>query len=299
MLRGDYVNTPNDKDFPQFKAVESGKAKKNIINKYSVIHNRPKKILNIEKNDLGVILTLSTSAKKAILSYTHETAIYLLKPCDAETERLYIHIELWSETIFKVMFSNEKNPESPFKNIPHDMRMLIAKPKKVNFNISENDDELIIQTAKTEIHIDKTQIKISAYDNNGKMFYSQRKNDFRTADTCDMALGTFDNDCQTYEALELDSDEIIYGLGERWDSIVRNGKTVDFYNKDAVGTTSKRAYVNIPFYISTKGYGLFLNSGAKITWDIATDDCSSIQFSVSHNQMEYFIMQGNPKEIIK
>lgn len=293
------MNIPNDKEFPQFKTAESGEAEKNSINKYSVVHNRPDKILDVEETDLGIILTLSTSAKKANLSYTHETAIYLLKPCDTAIDRLYVHIEIWSETIFKVLISNEKNPESPFKNIPNEMRMLTAKPEKVKFNVSDNDSEIIVKTSKTEIHIDKTQFKISAYDNNGRMFYSQRKNDFRTPDTCDMAVGTFNSEYQTYEALELDSDEIIYGLGERWDSIVRNGRTVDFYNKDAVGTTSKRAYVNIPFYISTRGYGLFLNSGAETTWDIATDDCSSLQFSVSDHQMEYFIMHGNPKEIIK
>ncbi len=293
------MNIPNDKEFPQFKTEGSAEIKKSDLDKYSVIHNRPEKILNIEKTDLGIILTLSTSAKKAILSYTHETAIYLLKPCDAETERLYIHIELWNETVFKVMVSNKKNPESPFAGIPKEMRMLIAEPEKVHFNIYDRNHEIVIKTSKIEIHIEKTQIKISAYDQTGRLFYSQRKNDFRTPDTCDMSVGTLNNEYQTFEALELDSDEIIYGLGERWDSIVRNGRTVDFHNKDAVGTTSRRAYVNIPFYISTKGYGLFLNSSAKTTWDIATEDCSSLQFSVSANQMEYFVMQGTPKEIMK
>lgn len=293
------MNIPNDKEFPQFKTEESIEIKKSIIDKYSVIHNRPAKIFDVEETDLGIVLTLLTSAKKANLSYTHETSFYLLKPCDATIDMLYVHIELWSETIFKVRVSNEKNSQSPFVSIPKEMRMLIADPEKVHFHISDTNNEIVIKTSKMEIHIDKTQIKISAYDNNGKMFYSQRKNDFRTPDTCDMAVGTLNNEYQTYEALELDSDELIYGLGERWDSIVRNGRAVDFHNKDAVGTTSRRTYVNIPFYISTKGYGLFLNSGAETTWNIATDDCSSLQFSVSDHQMEYFVMQGTPKEIIK
>ena len=41
--------------------------------------------------------------------------------------------------------------------------------------------------------------------------------------------------------------------------MARKGRGVDFYNKDAIGTTSPRTYVNVPFYLSTKGYGLFLN----------------------------------------
>ncbi|MCM1113903.1 MAG: DUF4968 domain-containing protein [Clostridium sp.] len=294
------MTIPNDKEFPQFKIAESVNLQNNSVNKYTVVHNRPDEILDVERTKSGLILTLSATAKKANLSYTHETALHLLKTCDVTIDRLYLHIELWSDTIFKVMLSSKKHPENSFANIPKDARMLIAEPEKVNFEIDENDEQIIIKTAKIEIHIDKTQIKISAFDSNGKEYFAQRKNNFRTPDTCDLAVGTLDNEYQTFEALELLPDELIYGLGERFDSLVRNGRTVDFHNKDAVGTTSKRTYVNIPFCISTKGYGLFLNSGAKTNWDIATDDAASLQFSVYDNQMEYFVIQGStPKDIIK
>ena len=82
--------------------------------------------------------------------------------------------------------------------------------------------------------------------------------------------------------------------------MTRNGRTVDFHNKDAVGTTSRRTYINIPFYLSTKGYGLFLNSGVKTDWQIGTTDSSSLQFSVLDSQLDYFVLSGEtPKEIIK
>ena len=294
------MNIPNDAEFPQFKAEESAFGNEGDINKYNAVLNRPSEIIFAEETDSGVILTFSAAAQKAVLSYTHETQIYLLKPCDAEIKRLYLHIQLWSDTVFKVLFSDEKYPENPFKGIPKEARMLIAEPQKVDFKVDLSGDFIIIKTKKIEIHIEKRTAKISSFVKNGGEYYSQRKNNFRTPDSCDMAIGARGGEYCAFEALELESDEIIYGLGERFDSLIRNGRTVDFHNKDAVGTVSRRTYVNIPFYISTKGYGLFLNSGARTSWDIATEDCSSIQFSVADNQMEYFVIQGDtPKEIIK
>lgn len=294
------MHIPNEKEFPQFRTAHGGSIKHDTNDKYTAVYNRPVGLLHTEATDSGLILTAATAAKRPELSYTHETALYLLKPCDTTVERLYIHIELWSETVFKVMLSGEKHPKSPFARLPKDARMLIAEPQKVAFETFETPQELVLKTAKIEIHIDKEELRISALDGDGKEYFAQRKNHFRTADVLDFSIGTSERDFSSCEALELLPDEWIYGLGERFDSLVRNGRAVDFRNKDAVGTTSRRTYLNIPFYISTKGYGLFLNSGAETTWNIATDDAASLQFSVSDDQMEYFVIGGHtPKEILK
>jgi alpha-D-xyloside xylohydrolase len=113
-------------------------------------------------------------------------------------------------------------------------------------------------------------------------------------------LSSNGNETACFEAVSLETDEVIYGLGERFDSLTRNGRTVDFHNKDAVGTTSRRTYINIPFYLSTKGYGLFLNSSAKTDWQIATTDLNAVQFGVLEGQLDYFVIAGEtPKDIIK
>ena len=294
------MHIPSEKEFPQFRTAHGGSIKNDANDKYTAVYNRPVGLLHTEATDSGLILTAATAAKRPELSYTHETALYLLKPCDTTVERLYIHVELWSETVFKVMLSKEKHPKSPFARLPKDARMLIAEPQKVAFETFETPQELVLKTAKIEIHIDKEELRISALDGDGKEYFAQRKNHFRTADVLDFSIGTSERDVLSCEALELLPDEWIYGLGERFDSFVRNGRAVDFHNKDAVGTTSRRTYLNIPFYISTKGYGLFLNSGAETTWNIATDDAASLQFSVSDDQMEYFVIGGHtPKEILK
>ena len=155
-------------------------------------------------------------------------------------------------------------------------------------------------TQKIEIQVNKETTKISAKFLDGNEFFSQKKYEFQAADAYDLGLAELDGNYACFESLDLENDELIYGLGERFDSLIRNGRTVDFHNKDAVGTTSRRTYINIPFYLSTKGYGLFLNSGTKTDWQIGTTDASSLQFAVLDSQLDYFVISGKtPKELIK
>ena len=60
------------------------------------------------------------------------------------------------------------------------------------------------------------------------------------------------------EELDLGVGEYVYGLGERFTPFVKNGQIVDIWNQDG-GTSSEQSYKNIPFYVSNKGYGVFVN----------------------------------------
>ncbi|MDO4846673.1 MAG: glycoside hydrolase family 31 protein [Clostridiaceae bacterium] len=260
------------------------------------VQNRPSGITEAEISDNGVIFTFGVSARKSVLSYTHETSLNLYKPAEATVGRLYLHIELWTDSVFRVVFSSDKEIKNPYSLLPKDARMLTAEPEKVDFTFENNT----VRTKEIEIRIDSETGKITANRLDGTEYFSELKTAFKAADIYDLSLSSNGNEAACFEAVSLETDEVIYGLGERFDSLTRNGRTVDFHNKDAVGTTSRRTYINIPFYLSTKGYGLFLNSSAETDWQIATTDLNAVQFGVLEGQLDYFVIAGEtPKDIIK
>ncbi len=57
--------------------------------------------------------------------------------------------------------------------------------------------------------------------------------------------------------LDLGVGETVYGLGERFTALVRNGQTVETWNRDG-GTSTEQAYKNIPFYMTNRGYGVLV-----------------------------------------
>ncbi|KAK6837833.1 Alpha-xylosidase [Aspergillus parasiticus] len=100
-------------------------------------------------------------------------------------------------------------------------------------------------------------------------------------------------------ALDLGVGEKLYGLGERFGPFVKNGQSVDIWNEDG-GTSSELTYKNIPFYISSKGYGVFVNNPGKVSLELQSERTTRVNISIAGEELEYFVVYGNtPKEIIR
>ncbi|KAF1298474.1 alpha-xylosidase [Enterococcus sp. JM4C] len=101
------------------------------------------------------------------------------------------------------------------------------------------------------------------------------------------------------EQLTLDPSELVYGMGERFTPFTKNGQTVDIWNEDG-GTGSEKSYKNIPFYLTNKGYGVFVNHPEKVSFEVASENVSRTQFSVEGEILEYFIIYGpTMKEVLQ
>jgi len=93
------------------------------------------------------------------------------------------------------------------------------------------------------------------------------------------------------EMLDLGVGEYVYGLGERFTPFLKNGQVVDIWNEDG-GTASEQAYKNVPFYLSSGGYGVFVNHPERVSFEIASEIVSKVGFSVEGESLEYFIVGG-------
>ncbi len=101
-----------------------------------------------------------------------------------------------------------------------------------------------------------------------------------------------------HEQLNLGVGECVYGLGERFTPFVKNGQVVDIWNEDG-GTSSEQAYKNIPFYLTNRGYGIFVNHPERVSFEVASEKVERVQFSVPGEALEYFVIYGpTPKEIL-
>ncbi|MCV4753359.1 alpha-xylosidase, partial [Escherichia coli] len=68
-----------------------------------------------------------------------------------------------------------------------------------------------------------------------------------------------------FERLDLGVGETVYGLGERFTALVRNGQTVETWNRDG-GTSTEQSYKNIPFYLTNRGYGVLVNHPQRVSF---------------------------------
>jgi alpha-D-xyloside xylohydrolase len=107
------------------------------------------------------------------------------------------------------------------------------------------------------------------------------------------------HDAYVHQQLSLGVGELIYGLGERFGPLVKNGQSVDIWNADG-GTSSEQAYKNVPFYLSNRGYGVFVNHPGHVSYEVGSEAVERVQFSVAGESLEYFVIAGeNPKQILE
>lgn len=156
--------------------------------------------------------------------------------------------------------------------------------------IEDKQDFLIFKSGDTSVVINKEEWSMDFYYKDRYLTNSGWRN---------LAYITSNDGPYFREQLGLQVGECVYGLGERFTPFVKNGQVVDIWNRDG-GTSSEQAYKNVPFYLTNKGYGVFVNHPECVSYEVASEVVSRAQFSVEGEELEYFVIGGDsPKDVLR
>jgi len=102
-----------------------------------------------------------------------------------------------------------------------------------------------------------------------------------------------------HEQLTLAVGESVYGLGERFTPFVKNGQVVENTNKDG-GTACEQAYKAVPFYLTSRGYGVLVNEAGPVSFEVASEKTARVQFSREGESLDYCVIAGpTPKQVLQ
>lgn len=153
-------------------------------------------------------------------------------------------------------------------------------------SIQETEDEVTFQSGETVARVQKGAPFHLSFESHGRLL----------TDTGDGLTGpayiTAGNG-ETYlrEMLRLSVGETVYGLGERFTAFAKNGQSVDSWAADG-GTCTEQAYKNVPLYLSSRGYGVFVNDPGRVSFEVGSEVVSRVQFSVPGETLEYLVIGG-------
>lgn len=184
-------------------------------------------------------------------------------------------------------------PENRTPMIANDIR---DGQLKVEFN--ELEEFYTLTTEKITLKIYKENFCIRVYDKKGCLITEtggKTKNEFPTTmDSLPLGFAKDKKNPETYsvESFVLYPGEGIYGLGEGFGSLNKTGKTFGFWHFEGMGNTSGRNYKNIPFFMSTRGYGIYFNESRPITFWVGSREYCKTQVAVEGDLMDYFFFYG-------
>jgi len=96
---------------------------------------------------------------------------------------------------------------------------------------------------------------------------------------------------------KLADGEALWGFGERFDSLNLRGRTVESWIVDAWGG-GKRSYICTPFFISSAGYGLFVNCTGRVRFDCGATNPGELRIEVPEDGLDVFVFNGAPRQIV-
>lgn len=173
------------------------------------------------------------------------------------------------------------------------------REKFPEFALKDELNRLDIQNHEKSIFFSSGELTLTINKEDFRMIFSDAIGKVVEADQKSLAWIT-DPHGETYMRGQttLGVGEYIYGLGERFTPYVKNGQSVDIWNEDG-GTSSEQSYKNIPFFLSNKGYGIFVNHPEKVSFEIGSELVSRAQWSVPGEKLDYYVIYGpTPKEVI-
>lgn len=174
-----------------------------------------------------------------------------------------VNVEQYAPNIFKLTFHSKNH----LKNQNISGAVILHPYKKMNTNLVNDADEYLSFTKKEK----------------AKLLNVNCKNKYCTFQ------------------FDLDDDEKIYGGGERALPLNRRGYRINLYNNPwyGYGEGADNLNFSVPFFTSSKGYGLFFDNGSKGYADIGKTKSNIFEVGFLNGEINVFVILGNDyKEIL-
>jgi alpha-D-xyloside xylohydrolase len=182
--------------------------------------------------------------------------------------------------------------------------MLAGKlPKDDSWKATESDGKITYRSAAGRVEISKSPWQIRFYDIDGKLLtQTQTLSDpatFSAPTPFSFVRRSRDLGHSLAASFHLAPDERIFGCGESFTRLDKRGQKIVLYVRDAMGAQSQRMYKPIPFFLSSRGYGMFVHTSAPTTFDFGQDFDQSNVIYTGDEELDLFVFIGTPKQVLE
>ncbi len=170
--------------------------------------------------------------------------------------------------------------------------------------VSETEEFIGIGCKQLEVRVRKHPWEVSYYYE-GRLVTKEQVRDSNVDNMCkNLPIGfTLDENKRVqkvHETMYLYADESFYGFGEKFTDFNKRGQTVHCWQTDALSTNTEQSYKNHPFFLSSRGYAVLLNSFTRSRFDMGTVSGVAYNMEVEDRYLDYTILFGkDPKALLQ
>jgi alpha-D-xyloside xylohydrolase len=165
------------------------------------------------------------------------------------------------------------------------------------------EGKVVLTTSALVLKVVPKPFHFGVFDRRGRKLFVQQIADISFSVLVSLPLG-YSRDAQGrvafHESFELEPDERLFGLGQQYGLLDKRGQRVVSWTRDARGTnTTDLTYHNIPFFQSSRGYGVFVHHSSKTVYELGFPSKITGSFRVDDPYLDYFFIYGpGPEQIL-
>ncbi len=214
----------------------------------------------------------------------------------------WVKVEVYEGNIFRLLAGMDGREAS------HDTVMLEGATPLVpaQFEVKEVDDNIVIILPECCGIIQKESFEFSILDKEKNVIYRQENNDkvlYFTHES--FPLGFVENTELGKKAAvcssRMEFDENFFGFGEQYSPVNKKMQEVDIFITDPLSVGSPRTYLSLPFYWSTRGYGMYVNTHYRSKFFMGNRSNRSTSCHIYGDDIIdiFYIYGKEPKDILR
>ena len=193
---------------------------------------------------------------------------------------------------------------TPVEPKPAASIMLVKEPgRDGSWKVTETNDKIVYSSDYGTIQINKNPWRIVLKDKAGRILSQTAA--LSDADSTQVKYTPFcfvkrgsDNARRINPVFTLTADEMIFGCGESATGLNKAGQKVNLFVTDPQGPETDQMYKPIPFFMSNRGYGMFMHTSAPVTCDFGATYIGLNKMFMGDENLDLFVFFGEPKDIL-
>ncbi len=183
--------------------------------------------------------------------------------------------------------------------------MFVSAPKcdDKSWKVRESGDAITYSSEYGEVEVQRYPWRLVIKDAKGRVLTQTRHSVDNDSTQVKFLPFNFikrgqDNSRSINPVFSLAPGEKIFGCGESFTKLDKVGQKVHLTVTDPQGPETDQMYKPVPFFMSNRGYGMFIHTSAPATLDFGASYIGAGRMFLADERMDFFIFLGEPKDIL-
>lgn len=219
----------------------------------------------------------------------------------AVSPELPFSIEFISDRTIRIKTSTGKQ----FKKQEPSLMLVngVANDARKLWNYTKTQKGHTYTSSKGTVEISEKPWHVTIYDAQGKLLTNtlhldDTKNTYTPVTPFSFVRKAEDYSRSVNAVFSMSPEEKIFGCGESFTQFNKRGQKVILWTDDANGVQNESMYKPIPFYMSSRGYGVFMHHSTPITVDFGKYFNAANSMMIGDDEADIFIFIGEPKAVL-